>query len=159
MAFNTILVKNYSDVFEEIDAGGTILPGMLLEETSSSTVVAHNSAGENALPMFAFEDELQGNGIDDAFATGDKVQVWIPGRGDQVYAILADGENVAVGDLLESNGDGYLKKHVAGSAGVVEFPLAVVGYALEAVDLSGSSGEEGSSGVLGYAKRVLVRIV
>jgi hypothetical protein len=158
MAKNTIKIKNYSDVFEEINAGGAITPGMLIEEGSAGTVIAHNSAGENALPMFAVEDELQGNGINDAYASGDPVSVWIPGRGDQVYAILADGENVAVGDLLESNGDGYLKKHVAGSAGVVEYPLAVVGYALEAVDLSGSSGEE-SSGALGYAKRIIVRIV
>ena len=108
--------------------------------------------------MFALEDELQGKGINDNYSSGDLVSVWIPGRGDQVFAILADGENVAVGDLLESNGAGYLRKHTAGSAGVVEFPLAVVGYATEAVDLSGSSGEE-SSGSLGYNKRIIVRIV
>lgn len=155
---NTIKIKNYSDVFEEIVAAGAILPGMLIEEGASG-VIAHNSAGENILPMFALEDELQGNGIDDAYASGDLVSVWIPGRGDQVYAILADGENVAVGDLLESNGAGYLQKHTAGSAGVVEYPLAVVGYATEALDLSGSSGEEGSSGTLGYNKRIIVRIV
>ena len=152
MAKNTIKVKKYGDHIEEIVAGGAITPGMLIAEGSAGTVAAHGSAGANAIPMFALEDELQGNGVDDAYASGDPVQCWYPYRGDQVYALLADGETIVVGDLLESNGDGYLKKHTAGSAGVVEYPLAVVGQATEALDLSGSSGAE-------TTQRLIVRIV
>ena len=157
MAFNTIKVKKYSDHIEEITAAGAITPGHLIEEDSSGTCVVHNSAGENVLPMFALEDELQGKDITDAYASGDKVQVWIPYRGDQVYALLADGENAAIGSFLESNGDGTLKVHAAGSAGVVEYPLAIVAQATEAVDNSESSGAE-SSGLYG-AQRIVVRIV
>jgi len=161
MAQNSIIVKNYSNVFEEIEAGGAITPGMLIELASTGKVVAHNSAAVTALPMFAKEDEYQGKGINDAYASGDKVPVWIPGRGDQVYAILADGQNVAKGDFLESNGEGFLQKHVAdtmSSAGGTVYPQAVVGVATEAVDLSDSSAAE-SSGPLAYEKRIIVRIV
>ena len=113
MAYNTIKVKKYSDVIEEIVAASAITPGMLLELASATTVKAHATAGGNQLPMFALEDELQGNGIDDAYAAADPVQVWIPYRGDIVYAILEDGNNVAVGDFVESAGNGNVQKHVA----------------------------------------------
>ena len=152
MAKNTIKVKKYGDHVEEIAAGGTITPGMLIAEGSAGTVTVHSSAGANALPMFALEDELQGNGVDDDYSSGDRVQCWYPYRGDQVYALLKDGETIVVGDLLESAGDGYLQKHTADSAGAVEYPLAVVAQATEALDLSGSSGAE-------TTQRIIVRIV
>lgn len=151
MAKNTIKVKKYSDVIEEIDAGGAITPGHLLELNSSGDVVVHNSAGESVLPMFALEDELQGGEIDDAYASGDKVQVWIPGRGDQVYALLADGEVAAIGSFLESNGDGTLKVYDQTSGGVADFPHSIVGVATEAVDLSASANTA--------AGRIIVRII
>lgn len=159
MAYNTIKIKKYSDVVEEITATAVaITPGSLLELASATTIQVHSTSGGNALPMFALEDELQGKGIDDNIAASNKVQVWIPGRGDQVYAILKDGQNVSAGDFLESNGDGTLKKHSADSAGAVEYPEVIVGVALEALDLSASSGAE-SSGALGYNKRIKVRII
>ena len=148
---NTIKLKNYSDVNEEHTAGGTIYPGMLLLMSAADTVIAHNDdAPANCAPLFAVEDELQGKGIDDSYVTGDPVQCWIPGRGDIVYAILKDGENVAVGAFLESDGSGYLQAYTSG---------AVVGQALEALDLSGSSGEEESESPFGYNKRIVVRII
>jgi len=157
MAQKSIIVNNYLNVFTEEIAGGGITPGMLIELASTGKVVAHNSAGVTALPMFAKEDELQGKGINDAYILDDKVQVFFPQRGDQVLGILADGENVAIGDLLESNGEGFLQKHVLGSALVVEAPQVIVGVATEAVDLSDSSATE-SSGPLAYEKRIIVRI-
>jgi hypothetical protein len=166
MAKNTIKIKKYLDVINEYDAAAAITPGQLLELTSSETVQAHSSAGQNAPKYFALEDELQGNGIDDAYASGDKVQVWSCVPGEEVYAILADGENVAIGDLLESNGAGYLQAHVADTesfesaetGSITVYPLQIVGQALEALDLSDSSGGE-SSGALGYNKRIEIRIV
>ena len=162
MAYNTIKVKKYSDVIEEMVASAAITPGMLLIIESTGKVKAHNQADKDAFPIFALEDELQGKGIDDAYAANDPVQCWIPYRGDIVNAILADGENVAIGDPLTSDGYGRLKKHVtdvgASAAELVSiYPLQIVGYAAEALNLSGSSGEE-TSGPLGYHKRLLVRI-
>lgn len=153
MATKTIKVKKYGDHIEEIASAGTITPGMLIEEGSGGTVAVHDAAGQNAIPMFALEDELQGKEIGDNYVSGDKVQCWYPYRGDQVYALLADGETAAIGSLLESNGDGYLKVHAADSAGAVEYPLAIVGQATEAVDLSDSSGADPAT------QRIIVRIV
>jgi hypothetical protein len=161
MAYNTIKVKKYSDVIEEMVASAAVTPGMLLIIENTGKVKAHNQADKDAFPIFALEDELQGKGIDDAYAANDPVQCWIPYRGDIVNAILADGENVDIGDPLTSDGHGRLKKHVtdtgASTVPWTVYPEQIVGYAAEALDLSGSSGAE-VSGPLGYHKRLLVRI-
>lgn len=175
MAKKTIKLKNYLHIMEEYTATAVaITPGMLIEVTSAGLVQAHSTAGGNAIPMFAVEDELQGNAIGDNYAASAKVQCWIPQRGDQVFAILKDGENVAIGDFLESDGAGALVKHVADTvdeswdassaqeANTIDLtvlPLQIVGQALEAVDLSGSSGEETDDDTIGYNKRIKIRIV
>ena len=166
MSYNTIKIKKYLDIIVEKEANAAITPGMLIELMTTDNVRAHATAEGNVIPMFALEDELQGNGIDDAYAAEDRVQCWIPQRGEEVYAIVADGYDIDIGDWLASNGDGYLREHAAeteswgvSEAGEVTVtPLQIVAQALEAVDTSGSSGEE-SSGSLGYAKRIRVRIV
>jgi hypothetical protein len=151
MAQYAVILKNYLNIFEEFLAGGTIYPGMFLHLNSSGAVVAHNDdAPANQLVMVAVEDALQGRDINDPYVTGDPVKVFIPQRGDEVYAILEDGANVAVGAFLESNGAGFLQAVTTGKA---------VAVALEAVDLSGSSGEESSLAPLGYNKRIKVKIL
>lgn len=137
---NTVKVKKYSDVIEEFVAGGTITPGMLLDISATNTVTAATGAG--TLPVFALEDELQGKGIDNKYASGDPVQCWIPYRGDIVNAILKSNNKVVVGDGIASNGDGKVKK-----AGTSDTPI---GFAVTAVDLTGSGATDA---------RVLVRII
>jgi len=155
---NTVKLKNYSNHIEEGLAAAAITPGMLCELSSTAnTYQKHSSAGENAARIFALEDELQGKGIDDDYSAADRVQLWYPAPGDMVYAILEDGENVSRGDLLESAGTGNLRKHSASSAGVVEYPEAVVAQAAEDLNLSASSGAE-SSGLQGN-QRIKVIIV
>lgn len=159
---NTIKVKKYSDVIEEFNATAVaITPGMLLEVHTDGKVRAHSGADKDVFPMFALEDEMLGKGINDAYAVSAPIQCWIPYRGDIVNAILADGQNVAIGNALTSDGQGRLKKHVTDTGGSDVpwnvYPAQIVGYATEALDLSGSSGEE-TSGALGYHKRLLVRI-
>ena len=144
MAKNTIKLKKYLDVVNEFTATAVaITPGMLLELTSAELVQAHSTEGGPVLPMFALEDELQGKGITDDYAVSAKIQVWTAVRGEEVYALLADGEDVAVGDFLISDGTGKLKAATADSSAVVveEFPIAI---ALEAVDMGGSSGADPS---------------
>ena len=153
MAQNSIRVKNYLNIFEEMVAVAAITPGMLVEIDSAGEVQAHSAASGITLPMFALEDELQGNGITDAYSADDQVQVWIPQRGDQVYAVLADGESVAIGDFVVSNGSGALVKlDTVDSAAVAELPNAIVGQCLEAVDLSDSAN-------LSATGRVIIRII
>jgi hypothetical protein len=112
MAYNTIKLKKYTDIIEEYEAVAAIYPGHLLEITSAGKVQKHSGAGKTAPALFALEDELQGHGIGiaGAYAAGDKVQVWVATPGEQVYARQADEESLAIGDFVESNGSGQVRK-------------------------------------------------
>lgn len=143
MAYNSVKIKNYINHQEEYEANAAITPGMLIELMSTGKVRAHATEGGNALPMFALENYLEGKSITDAYAAADQVQCWIPVRGDEVYALLEDEQNIAVGDFLESNGAGYLQKstavEISSQAADIVYPLQIVAQALEALDLSGLS--------------------
>lgn len=152
MSKNTITVKNYVKIREEYVAVAAITPGNLVEVTSAGKVQKHSTAGGNVLPMIAIEDAMQGKLITGAYAADDQVQVWVPTRGDIANMLLANGETVVIGDFLESDGLGQVRKHVADSAGAVEAANPIVGVALEAVDMSGSDGVDPDG-------RILVRIV
>ena len=162
MSYKTIKLKNWSNVFCEFTANGTIIPGMLVEQTpAAETIRTHRTASGPMIPMFAVEDALQGKGIDDAYTTGTKVQVWIAGRGDQVYALLKDEENIAIGDRLVSDGEGRLMKHTdaKGDSGTYIYYNEIVGWALEAKDLSTlPEGSDSSAGGAYYHPRIKVRI-
>lgn len=161
----SVIVKCFTKIQEEAIANAAITPGWLIELMSTGKVRAHSSSGQNQEFMFAFENELEGEGIDDDYAAADIVQYIIARRGDVVNAILANGQNVAIGDLLESNGDGTLKKYTADAIAVSSaepgtvtvYPTQIVGMALEALDLSGSSGEESST--LLNNPRIQVRVM
>ena len=154
---NSVKLKAYNEVNNEYVAAAAITPGQLVELDGNGEVQPHSSAGQNALAMIAVEDYLQGKGIDEDYAADDQVQCWVPTKGDEAYMILADGENVADGDFLESDGNGNLQKHEADSAGAVEYPASIVGVALEDKDLSASSGAESSA--LQGAQRIKIRIL
>ena len=132
----TIVGKGYVNIRDEKVAAGTIIPGMLVERTSADKVQAHSRAGGPVNALFALEDENQGNDIDDNYAATSLVKLWRPVPGEQVYAIADDdtGDAIAIGDYLESAGDGRLRKATnLTSAGTKEFPGNIVGVALEAV--------------------------
>lgn len=141
MAKQTIKLKKYTDIVVEYNAGEAITPGMLLELASDGDVDIQDAAGGVCSKMFALEDELQGKTIDTAYAAADPVQCWIATPGEEVLALLADGEDVAIGDILVADGTGKLKAATADSSAVIleEYPIAV---ALEAIDMSGSSGAD-----------------
>lgn len=139
MAKQTIKLKLYNNIINEYVAAGVITPGMLVTVGSAGTITANASAGGVCEKMFALEDELQGRTIDDDFAATEPVQTAICNGGDEVLAWLANGEDVAEGDVLVSDGAGALKAATADSSAVAveEYPIAV---ATEDVDMSGSSG-------------------
>ena len=91
------------------------------------------------MPRFALEDDLQGNPMSEAYAASALIQYAFFQRGAQVYALLANTENVAIGDKLESNGDGYLRKFVEDSSAETIEVSSIIGEADEALDLSSSS--------------------
>lgn len=89
-------------------ATGAITPGMLLA-VAGANVAAHASAGAPNTAAFAREMDIVGGSIDDVYESGDTVLYSEFRKGDMVYALLADGENVGAGNLLESAGDGTLQ--------------------------------------------------
>lgn len=140
MANSIILKRLGAEVIEEITATAVaIKPGYLLELASATTIQAHSTAGGNVLPMFAIEDQFQGKAITADYAVSTKIQVWIPRRGDQVYAYLADGQSASAGDFLESASAGTLAVHASDNSAAANVTAQIVGVALEAVDLSASA--------------------
>jgi hypothetical protein len=129
---STILLHVEGTIYEEAIAGGTILPGHLINKTNTDTVVVHASAAGQA-PKFVATEEmlvLKGEGLDDDYGVGDRVSYRRLRSGDKVQMWLEDGHAVAIGDILESAGDGTLQP-VTGNFGCFQ--------AAEAVDTSGGA--------------------
>jgi hypothetical protein len=119
----------------EKKATTAITPGHLLLRVAGG-VRTHNVAGGHAPALFAKQDIYSGKTIADAYAANDVVQVLAAQKGEEVWAWLAGGQNVAEGAALTSNGDGTLK------AASVQLPAAdlngdeVVAYAEQALNLT-----------------------
>lgn len=111
----TIKLKKYTDIINEYEAAGTILPGSVIALDSDGNVVVNATAGGPAATLVALEDELQGNTTRDAYASGDKVQCWYVTPGEEFLA-LVDTIDPAIGDLLEVHDDGTLQASAAGHA-------------------------------------------
>jgi len=146
MAYKTVKIKARGDAcIEEYYANAAFKPGHVLYLLSTGRIAKHATAG-GALPVIiiAMENQLCGKTIDDEYAAGEQAQVWLPGAGDEFYGLLLNGESVHIGDKLESGGDGTLREVDADtSAGTIALD-SVVGIAMEAVDMSGSSGADPS---------------
>jgi len=147
MAYNTILLKAdelYNpNLSESYQANAGITPGHFVELLSTGKVRKHATAGGAITPLIAKEN-IGGGAITLDYSTDDLVQVAWLREGDEVYALLLDGENVAIGDKLESGAGGTLRKVVADtSAGTVKVG-SIIATALEAVNMSGSAGADPS---------------
>jgi hypothetical protein len=173
--YSTVKIRDYVGIFTEHVAstsGNSIYPGMLVQLNSDNTVQPHSSVNKFAYPMFALEDAMQGNGIDTVYVAGNQVQLWIPTRGDIVYALVLDNEVINVGDLVGSGGNGRLRRVVptdqswesieGGGVGFIAgtdiSTLSVIGVALDAVNLTLNAGTESSAGGPEYP-RVRIRIL
>lgn len=156
MARKTIKVKWANPQYQkELTATAVaIYPGYLVERTSTAgQCQAHSNAGQNAAAMFALEDELQSKEIADAYGVSTLIQCGVFGPGDEVLVVLKEDENISIGEFVESAGDGQVQAHAASSAGAVEYPEAIVGVALETLDLSASAA------VALAGRRLLIEIV
>ena len=148
MAYKHIMILG-DGIPKEAKASGAITPGHLLERTSASvdTVRVHTTAGGNVVPkIFAVEDDIQGKEISQAYATTNNVLMRVCQGGEEVYAIIKNGQIVAKASLLESAGDGTLQVHTPDSGSVTELNEQIVGRALEACDMSSSSGADPAGG-------------
>lgn len=136
-------------VREELTASEAITPGHLVEFGGTDDIQKHASAGGDAQPLIAVENDVVGDDISTDYASGEEAQVDAPHAGAVYYMWLNNGENVSRGDFLESAGNGKLQ--AVGTASSSGAHVAVVGQADEDVDMSGSAGEDPSG-------RIKVRI-
>jgi hypothetical protein len=97
-----------------------ILPGQLVERNTDGTVGLQSTAGVTTkIPLLiALEREEMGQGVDGAYAIGDKVKVGDFPPGTRFSGYIASGQNLAKGQRVEANGTGGFRALASG------FPLA-----------------------------------
>lgn len=92
-------------------AAGAITPGDLIMVDANLKYARHNVAGAITCPIFAVENEVFGNDITVDYASTDECLGEACMSGMEVYATLAaNAPAITKGDLLESAGDGTLRK-------------------------------------------------
>ena len=119
------------DRLDEKLAGGAITPGHLVMRNSADAVVVHATSGGETSPLFAKEDVYQGRTIDDAYASGEPVQLHHAGSGDVINCILATSQTIVIGDDIMSNGNGQVAKKTSTNW--------IIGKAIEAVTTTGTA--------------------
>ena len=101
---------------------------------NSLKVVAQNADDPAVAQLLVVqEDLLQGNTVDDDYASGDRVPCKIYGSGMRFYALVKSGNNVAVADKLGLNSDGKFSKTQDDGTTAIANPKV---FAVEAVDAS-----------------------
>lgn len=135
----SVIIRSLNPIRNEVMANETITPGNLVEYVRSGGPAGrlknHASAGGPCLPMFAVEAGEVGNGIGDNYASGDKVWCIFPEKGARIYARLASGQNVGIGQELMSDGLGLLKAWATSNTQ----PSTIVARAIEAVNASSAA--------------------
>ncbi len=116
-----------------------IYPGMLVEIDANDEVAPHNVVGGKGLALFAAEDALQGADADTIYDDDSIVTCYQFPQGSEVYALIADEQDIEIGDPLMSNGAGLLIIVTDTSGADADY---VIAYAMETVDLTGSNTED-----------------
>ncbi len=125
---------DYSRKLEAKAGEAGIKPGMLCKINSAGAVVKHSTSGgalgdEN---LIALEDALQGStNVGTAYTNGQIVFLAIALPGDEFNVLIADEQDVNVGDKIMAGGSGLFKKNSGGTK--------VVAIAVEDNDLTGSN--------------------
>jgi len=100
-------------------ASAAITPGHLLLRFNNGgiwRVKKHDSAAANAVRLVATEQSMLNMTVDDDYAAGDLVEASELAGGSSAWMFVASGQTIVYGDLLESAGDGTLRKLNAGVA-------------------------------------------
>jgi len=122
---NQRLIKLLGEPVQNEDhaAAEEIFPGHLISRNSSAQVIKHATGGGNTAPMFALEREEMGQGVGAGVAAdaanyqiGDYVKAGTFHTGCVVRVWLASGQNINIGDKLESAGNGTLRVLASGTA-------------------------------------------
>ena len=135
---NTVILKNYANVYIELIAAATLYPGKFVSLDSNGKA-ALTGADAVVPPMVVKEDELQGGTINDSISADAPAQVWIPQRGDEGYVVAigdTGGTTFAIGDGVAYAANGNLVKRTT--------ETVLVGIVLE--------GKTLAEGVTGFIK-------
>jgi hypothetical protein len=132
MAKRTVKLLGEPIQNEDDKAAAAITPGMLVNWNGSGDLVPYATAGATGAvaKAFAMEREEMGNDMDVPYAIGDTVKVGVFHSGCRVNALIATGQNIAKGNLLQTGVTGTLAIFAAGT------PVA---RALEAVNNASGS--------------------
>jgi hypothetical protein len=148
--FNKILltVNGERRPIFEAEADEALTPGELVRFDTDDELEPHGTAGGYAAPMFVVENPFveidNGANIDKDYALGDYARYIWAQAGDLIYAFLADGQTVAKGAPLKSDGAGALTAYAgqavaeSGSATYTVYDGAIVAYADEDKAASGA---------------------
>lgn len=109
---NTIILNSVGAVhLKESYANGTITPGDFLERATDGDFQRHSTAEIAGPRLIALENDLEGDGIDDNYASGDNVRAAYLKPGDEVYAFVpASAAAIVIGDHLVFDGTGCVIK-------------------------------------------------
>lgn len=115
----TVVAGDDSDGLGTHVASAAITPGMLVEQHADSGDLKwrpHGTDSEQVTLAVALNEPHLNHGIDTAYAIGDLVSVGFLGPGSVFYGIIPSGQDISVGEFLQSNGDGKLKTASATTA-------------------------------------------
>ena len=123
---NTIAIAGNYVLVNDIPAAEAITPGMLITTKSDSGTLKwykHDTAADVQEPIVALEQDEMNKTVDTAYAAGDLVKAANFSGGGIFWGLLPSGQNIAIGDYMQSNGDGQLKEATAttAAAGVAKF--------------------------------------
>jgi hypothetical protein len=93
-----------------------ILPGQLCERNSNGTVGLQSTAAANVPLLIALEREEMGQGVEVAYAIGDKVKIGAFHKGTRFAGYIASGQNLSIGSKVEANGAGGFRILASGVA-------------------------------------------
>ena len=131
MGVNNAILIHGDGRRQDREAAEAINPGALVQLLAADTVQANDVVAGNIAKLVAVEDDLQGNDITDAYATGDRVQFDSCAAGDERRLIVEDGSAaIVIGDRVEAVAGGEVQLFAAGEA---------IGIAKQAVDASNSA--------------------
>lgn len=133
---NTVWLSGSGEQVGDIPAGVAIVPGMLIERYLNTTAMFRPCTITTAIGVsktFALNQSMLGKGCGlpspgvagDAYAVADLVEALIARAGATIWALVAtSAPAIAIGDKLESAGDGTLRKYTSGT------PIAIAMEAL-----------------------------
>ena len=113
-----------------------IYPGMLIEIDANNEVAPHNISGGKGLALIAAEDALQGKNADTIYTDDTIVTCYQFPQGSEFYGLVADEQDLAIGDPVMSNGAGLFI--AVGDASGADAD-AIIAYMMETGDLTGSN--------------------